>query len=135
VGNTGEERSFPPGELTRSCPCRVRRALSVEGLYCKRPFQCLASSEILTPQILNARRVHVYPPPLVRGEDTDTLARGREGGGSIVRKTPETALYSIYVSTFWLFPFHDDYLQEQKPNSQTYNFVEISRHNLESSQT
>ena len=29
---------------------------------------------------------------------------GGEGGlGSIVRKTPDTALYSIYVSTLWLF--------------------------------
>jgi hypothetical protein len=37
------------------------------------------------------------PPPLVRVEDT--LARWRGGGGSIVRKKPDTALYSIYVST------------------------------------
>jgi hypothetical protein len=35
--------------------------------------------------------------PLVRVEDT--LAGWRGGGGSIVRKTPDTALYSIYVST------------------------------------
>jgi hypothetical protein len=67
-----------------------------EGLYCKRPIQCLASSEILTPHPLTTRRV-CTPPPLVRGEDT--LARGRGGGGSTVRKTPDTALYSIYVST------------------------------------
>jgi hypothetical protein len=39
----------------------------------------------------------VYPPPLVRGEDI--LAGWKGGGGSIVRKTPDTALYSIYVST------------------------------------
>jgi hypothetical protein len=38
-------------------------------------------------------------PPLVRGEDA--LAEWRGGGGSIVRKTPDTALYSIYVSTWW----------------------------------
>jgi hypothetical protein len=50
----------------------------VEGLYCKRPIQCLASSELLTPR------------PGWRGV-----------GGSIVRKTPDTALYSIYVSTLW----------------------------------
>jgi hypothetical protein len=35
------------------------------------------------------------PPLLVWGEDT--LAGWRGGGGSIVRKTPETALYSIYT--------------------------------------
>jgi hypothetical protein len=44
----------------------------------------------------------VFPPPPhrpanVRGEDT--LAGWRGGGGSKVRKTPDTALYSIFVST------------------------------------
>jgi hypothetical protein len=29
---------------------------TVEGLYCKRPIQCLASFEILTPHPLTARR-------------------------------------------------------------------------------
>jgi hypothetical protein len=43
----------------------------------------------------------VYPPPpLVRGEDA--LAWWRGGRGSIVRKTPVNALYSVYVSTLWL---------------------------------
>ena len=54
-------------------------------------MQCLASSEILT-----AWRV-CSPPPLVRGEDT--LAGWRGGGRSIVRKTPDTDLYSMYVNT------------------------------------
>ena len=44
---------------------------------------------------LTARRV-CTPLPLVRGEDT--LAGWRGVGGSIVRKTPDTALYSKYVS-------------------------------------
>ncbi len=50
----------------------------VEGLYCKRPIQCLASYKILTPppHPLTARR---YPPPLVRGEDK--LAGWKGGGG------------------------------------------------------
>jgi hypothetical protein len=51
---------------------------TAEGLYCKRPIQCLASSEILTPHPLTAWRV-CTPPPLVRGEDT--LAGWRGGGG------------------------------------------------------
>jgi hypothetical protein len=72
--------------------------MGVEGLYCKRPIQCLASSEILTPPPLTARRV-CTPPPLVRR----THWLGGEGvGGSIVWKTPDTALYSIYVSTLWV---------------------------------
>ncbi len=73
---------------------------AVEGLYCKRPILCLASSEILTHHPLTARRVCT---PLVREEDT--LAWWRGGGGSIVRKTPDTALYSIYVSTLCLVLF------------------------------
>jgi hypothetical protein len=40
--------------------------LPVEGLYCKRPIPCLASSKILTPHPVTARRV-CTPPPLVRG--------------------------------------------------------------------
>jgi hypothetical protein len=46
------------------------------------------------------RPASVYPPALVRGEDT--LVGWRGGGGPIVRKTPDTALYSTYVSTLCL---------------------------------
>jgi hypothetical protein len=41
----------------------------------------------------------VYPPVFGAGEDT--LAGWRGGGGSIFWKTPDTALYSTYVSTLW----------------------------------
>jgi hypothetical protein len=41
------------------------------------------------------RLVSVYFPVFGAGEDT--LAGWRGGGGSIVRKTPDTALYSIDV--------------------------------------
>jgi hypothetical protein len=64
--------------------------LPVEGLNCKSPFQCLASSKILTPHPLTARRV-CTPPPLVPGGRTH----------SIFWKTPDTALYSTYKSTLW----------------------------------
>ncbi len=69
-----------------------------DRLYCKRPIQCLASSKILTPHPLTARRVCTLPP-LVRGKNT--LAGWRVGGGSIFWKSPDTALYSTYVSTLW----------------------------------
>ncbi len=60
--------------------CIINNIQSVEGLYCKRKIQCLASSKILTPTPtpLTARRVRT-PPPLVRGEDT--LAGWRGGWG------------------------------------------------------
>ncbi len=44
-------------------------------------------------------RTNIAPPPLVRGEDT--FAGWRGGGGSIFWKTPDTTLYSTYVSTLW----------------------------------
>ncbi len=62
---------------------------AVEGLYCKRPIQCLASSDQLTPHPVTARRV--CTPRLRCVGRTNSLRRG--GGGSIVRKTPDTALY------------------------------------------
>ncbi len=70
---------------------------AVERFYCKRPILCLASSKILTPHPpLIARRV--CTPRLWCGGRTHSL--GGEGvGGSIFWKTPETALYSTYVST------------------------------------
>jgi hypothetical protein len=42
----------------------------------------------------------VYPPPLLQGEDT--LAGWRWGGGSIFWKTPDTDLYSTYVSKYFV---------------------------------
>ncbi len=88
------ELAFSPGPGNWSVPC-------VEGFYCKRPIQCLASSEIFAPHPLTARRV-CTPPPLVRcGVRTHSLGGEGEGGGFIVRKTSDTALYSIYVSTLW----------------------------------
>jgi hypothetical protein len=46
------------------------------------------------------RPASVYPPAFGAGGE-DTLAEWRGGGGSIVRKTPDTTLYSIYVSSLW----------------------------------
>ncbi len=80
-------------------PCEVVDYIqgTVEGLYCKRPIQCLASS-VDPPATHPPGECVPPPPPLVRGEDT--LA-GWRVGGSIVWKTPDTALYSIYVSTLY----------------------------------
>ncbi len=63
-----------PGYAKIALKNHFLKALSkpVEGLYCKRPIQCLPSSEIF------ARRM-CTPTPLVREEDT--LARGGRGWG------------------------------------------------------
>jgi hypothetical protein len=67
------------------------------------------------------RPANVYPPPLVRGEDT--LAGW--SGGSIFWKTTGTALYSTYVSTLWgkliirpLTRWHHDRKRGDTPVSQ-----------------
>ncbi len=93
---------------------RLRRSYSslstektVEGLYCKIPIQCLSSSKILTPHPLTARRV--CAPRLWCGGRTHSL--GDDGvGGSIFRKTKDTALYSIYVSTLWRRPSNNQHM-------------------------
>ncbi len=76
----------------------VKKVQAVERLYCKRPFQCLASSKILTPYPPPPGEC-VPPPPLVRGRTHSLCGEGCEG--SIFCKTPNTALYSTYVSTLW----------------------------------
>jgi hypothetical protein len=81
-------RCFPPLDSCSAAP--------VQGLYCKRPIQCLASSKLL-PHPLTARRV--CTPHLWCGGRTQTLGGEGVGGGSIFWKTPDTALYSTFVST------------------------------------
>jgi hypothetical protein len=68
----------------------------VEGFYCKRPIQCMASSVILTPNPLTAQRVCAGGGHMLGG--------WRGGGGSIIRKTHTLlcTLYIIYVSTLWV---------------------------------
>jgi hypothetical protein len=45
------------------------------------------------------RPASVYPPPLVRGEDT---LDGRRGGWGVnILEDADTDLYSTYVSTLW----------------------------------
>ncbi len=58
--------------------CVEYMELAEEGLYCKRPIQCLASSEILTPHPLTARRV-CTPSRFWCGGRTHSL--GGEGVG------------------------------------------------------
>ncbi len=52
------------------------------------------------------RPASVYPP-LVRGEGHTRWVDRGWGGGSIVWKTPDTALCSIYVSTLWFLVIGD----------------------------
>jgi hypothetical protein len=47
------------------------------------------------------RPASVYHPAF--GAGGYTLARGRGGGGSIFYRAPDTALYSTYISTLWMY--------------------------------
>jgi hypothetical protein len=80
--------------------------LIVERLYCKRPIQCQASSKIFTPPPPTLPGECV-PPRLWCGGRTHSLS-GEGGGGSIFWKTPDTALYSRYVSTLCFCSFRMD---------------------------
>ncbi len=62
-------RGIPSVSGVSRAPCSCSAA-PLEGLYCQRPIQCLASSEILIPHPLTAR---------CGGKDT--FARWRGGGG------------------------------------------------------
>jgi hypothetical protein len=44
-----------------------------------------------------------HPPPAFGAGGGHTRWVERGWGGAIVRKTPDTALYSIYVSTVWFW--------------------------------
>jgi hypothetical protein len=63
----------------------------VERLYCKRPILCLASSKILTPHPLTARRVCTPPP--AGGGHTRWVERGVEGQYFGRRQTQLCTLY------------------------------------------
>ncbi len=55
------------------------------------------------------RPASAYPPVLGAGGRTHSLG-GERVGGSIVRKTPDTALYSLYMylSTLWGYTYCKD---------------------------
>jgi hypothetical protein len=60
------ETKFAPPAARRFFRCSDRVFGAVEGLYCNRPIQCLASSEILTPPPAAPHRQRVCtpsPPP------------------------------------------------------------------------
>ncbi len=99
----------------RRCKNRSRngkirsRPPTVEGLYCKRPIQCLASSEMLTPHPLTPGEC--VPPRLWCGRRTHSLS-GEGVRGQQFGKTPDTDLYSIYVSTL-LCASHSVFCEKQ----------------------
>ncbi len=107
----------PRLQTSRWVPC-------VEGLY--RFTNPMSGVFRNMPPPPPPRPARVCPPPLVRGEDT--LAGWRGGGGSIVRKTPDTALYSIYVSILWFlvigdFPLKLAVPQENKTGIRIRHFL------------
>ncbi len=82
------------GEFRLLLQSHYRKNLHVEGLYCKRPIQCLASSELLTP-----------PPPgecvprLWCGGRTHSLGGEGVGGQQFGRRQALLCTLHIYVSS------------------------------------
>jgi hypothetical protein len=78
---------------------------TVERFYCKRPILCMASSKILTPHPLTARRggecVVCTPPPLVGGR-TNSLKRGVGGQYFGRRQTQLCNLYFVTTTLLYL---------------------------------
>ncbi len=89
---------------------------SLRDYYCKRAILCLSSSKIFTPHP-PLRPASVYPPPLLRGEDT--LAGRRGGWGSIFWKTRDIELpsYSNNLSTFGLYSMNKTWDRRKSPFS------------------
>jgi hypothetical protein len=111
-----------PGVDLRRGYSQRRLRYSVERLYCKRPILCLASSKILTPPPPSLPGECLCIPPLL-GEDT--LAGWREGGGSIFWKTPDTALYSTYVSTLCGIGSHTPWFSLDSTSGLTLQFTNL----------
>jgi hypothetical protein len=71
----------------------------VEGLYCKRPIQCLASSEILTPHPLTALRC--VPPAFGAGGGH---TRWGERGWGVISSGSEDARHcsALYICKYFV---------------------------------
>ncbi len=68
----------------------------VEKLYCKRPILCLASSKILTPHLLTARRVFT-PAFGAGGGHTRWVEKGVGGQHFGRRETCDTQLCNLHM--------------------------------------
>ncbi len=85
--------------LRSTSPVRDERGGDVEGLYCKRPIQCLASSEILTPHPPH-RPVSVYPPAFgAGGGHTRWVERG--WGVNSSEDARHCSVLYIYIVSTW----------------------------------
>jgi hypothetical protein len=75
---------------------------TVERLYCKRPIQCLASSKILTPHTLTARRV-CTTLPLVRAGGGGHYRRVERGWGvNILEDARHCSV--LYIQKYFVGP-------------------------------
>jgi hypothetical protein len=93
--------------LKHPCSLSVPIISTVEELYCKRPIQCLAFSEMLTPHPLTARRVCTG----AGGGHTRWVMRGWGSivsRGSIVNSSEDARhckyfVFSTYTKDIYLF--------------------------------
>ncbi len=99
------------GYLSDTCYSHWRMGYSVEGLYCKKPIQCLTSSKILTPHPLSARQV--CTPRFWFGGKTHSLSGEGLGGQYFWRR--QTLLCTLlYISTFWATVLQYNLFQSSK---------------------
>ncbi len=106
--NIAAHPSWAANKSTQNCPNsrkegRIRKdgraelpvlVIAVEGLYCKRPILCLASSKFLTPP----HRPSV--PPRLWGGGEDTFAAWRGGGGNILEDARHCSV--LYICKYFV---------------------------------
>jgi hypothetical protein len=90
-----------PDSLQAPLQCRegfdLRSMICVEGLYSKRPIQCLASSKILTPHPPH-RPASVYPTAFGAGVGHTRWVEGGCGGGAnILEDARRCSVYTLHM--------------------------------------
>jgi hypothetical protein len=96
-------RGIPSVSGVSRAPCSCSAA-PVEGLYCKRPIQCPASSKILTPPPPTPSPPGECVPPAFGAGGGHTRWVERGWGVNILEDARHCSVLYTYVSTLWPRP-------------------------------